>query len=244
MTTATVNGVEPTMLGDLIQAQNAMPGLQKTAINPHFGNRYVPLEELIEKVLPVLNAHGFVLMQLPTTLDGHPALETRLTHRSGETISGTMLLLCAKDDPQGQGSAITYARRYSLMSLLGLSADQDDDAERSHQSIQRTEKPAFARPPQAQVSVARQRVAASIHVPERDDIDEKPACPEHGELEYKPAGRSKAGKPYSAFWGCVQGCENGQNGRGYSVWADAWFNAHQIIPETGEQIDYDKVPFE
>lgn len=243
MTTATVNGVEPTMLGDLIQAQNAMPGLQKTAINPHFGNRYVPLEELIEKVLPVLNAHGFVLMQLPTTLDGHPALETRLTHRSGETISGTMLLLCAKDDPQGQGSAITYARRYSLMSLLGLSADQDDDAERSHQSIQRTEKPAFARPPQAQVNVARQRVAESSHINERDDIDEVPECPDHGPLKFIKAGTSQNGKPYSAFWGCRRDCTAGRQGRSFSQDAGSWFAAHMLNPPAVEY-DPDEVPVE
>lgn len=110
--------------------QNA-PDLQKSAINPHFRNKYVPLEQLIPEVLPVLNAAGLVLLQFPTTIEGgEPGLRTRIIHAStGEFFEDTMPLMLAKDDPQGQGSAITYARRYSILSIFGLVADVDDDAE-------------------------------------------------------------------------------------------------------------------
>lgn len=118
---------ESTMFADLLAVQKELPKLQKTGINPHFNNKYIPLEELISEVLPVLNKHNFVLLQQPTTLDGEPALRTRLVHTSGEEVSDTMPLLSKNPDPQGQGSAITYARRYSLMAMLGLVADQDDD---------------------------------------------------------------------------------------------------------------------
>jgi ERF superfamily protein len=222
-----VRSSEPSMLDDFITAQKAMPGLQKTGINPHFGNKYVPLEQLIEKVLPVLNEHGFALVQLPTVLDGHPALETRLVHYGGETISATMLLLCAKDDPQGQGSAITYARRYSLMSLLGLSADQDDDAEATRKAPVRQSAPA------AQIAVQRQRMDSRI--PERDDVP-TPSCPEHGPLKYVAGGTSKAtGRAYSAFWSCTRDCGAGNKGRGYTVDADGWYAQNQ--PST--PVDYD-----
>lgn len=116
---------------DMLAVQKELPKLQKTGINPHFRNKYVPLEELMTQVLPVLNKHNFVLLQQPTTLDGEPALRYRLLHSSGETIEDIMPLLSKNADPQGQGSAITYARRYSLMSLLGLVADEDDDGHKS-----------------------------------------------------------------------------------------------------------------
>jgi hypothetical protein len=84
----------------------------------------------MEQILPVLNSNGLLLLQLPTTVGGEPALRTSIVHEeTGESIEDTMLLVLAKDDPQGQGSAITYARRYALMAALGLVADEDDDAE-------------------------------------------------------------------------------------------------------------------
>jgi ERF superfamily protein len=219
MTMQAIHGVEEqSMLDDLIDAQEAMPGLQKTGINPHFGNKYVPLEELIEKVLPVLNKHGFALVQLPTVLDGHPALETRLVHRGGESIHSTMLLLCAKDDPQGQGSAITYARRYSLMALLGLSADQDDDAEATRRPVRQSAP---------QIAVQRQRANGNAVPP--------PECPDHGPLQYRAGGTSREGRPYSAFWSCKRDCTSGRNGRGYTVDADGWNAQNQ--PST--PVDYD-----
>lgn len=121
-----------TLAQALLDAQAGMPAIQKSAINPHFRSRFVPLDGLLEQVLPVLNEHGLVLSQSPTTLENGtgpvPALRTRLIHAaSGDSIEDVMLLMVAKDDPQGQGSAITYARRYALMAVLGLVADEDDD---------------------------------------------------------------------------------------------------------------------
>lgn len=122
------------MIIDLVAAQSEMPAIQKTGINPHFGHGYVQMHDLMAAVLPILNAHNIAVVQRPTVLDGRPALTTTLLHTSGETIETTMLLLAIKDDPQAQGSAITYARRYSLMAMLGLSADEDDDGQRASQA--------------------------------------------------------------------------------------------------------------
>lgn len=114
----------------LLTAQGAMPNLQKNSINPHFRNKYISLDSLMENVLPVLNDNELILTQFPSNVGGLPALKTMLIHApSGESIEDTMMLVLAKDDPQAQGSAITYARRYALMSILGLVADEDDDAE-------------------------------------------------------------------------------------------------------------------
>lgn len=114
----------------LLAAQKDMPDLQKNAINPHFKSSYISLDSLMEQVLPVLHEHGFVLLQSPVALaDNEPGLMTTLLHAdTGEGFGGTMPLMVDKENPQGQGSAITYARRYALMAILGLVADVDDDA--------------------------------------------------------------------------------------------------------------------
>lgn len=107
-----------------------MPGIQKDAVNPHYRNSYVTLEKLMEIVMPILHENEFVLMQYPTTVGELPALRTVLLHvPSDSQVEDTMFLMLDKDNPQGQGSALTYARRYSLMSILGLVADEDDDGE-------------------------------------------------------------------------------------------------------------------
>jgi hypothetical protein len=72
---------------------------------------------------------------------GHDVLWTMLGHTSGQWIASDMLLHLVKDDPQGQGSAITYARRYSLCSAIGLVADDDDDGQAASKPKQRSERP-------------------------------------------------------------------------------------------------------
>lgn len=120
------------ILGKLLKLQGEAIILQKDAINPHFKNTYITLNELMGKILPKLNELGLVLMQTPTTLGGTPAMTTTLADaESGEVISDTMALILDKPTSQGQGSAITYARRYALMSMLGLVADEDDDGNRA-----------------------------------------------------------------------------------------------------------------
>jgi ERF superfamily protein len=112
----------------LLEFQKNAPDLHRDATNPHFQSKFLSLEGLMAKVIPAANAAGLVISQSPTTVDTFPALRTRIIHaESGEEIEDVMLLMPGKQDPQGQGSAITYARRYSLMAALGLVADEDDD---------------------------------------------------------------------------------------------------------------------
>ena len=115
----------------LFQAQAAMPDIQKNALNPHFKNRYVTLEELLDKVLPVLHEHDILLTQFVSNVDGAPALTTRFTFvgEGGGFVEDIAPLVLDKHTPQAVGSAITYMRRYALMAALGLTADEDDDAE-------------------------------------------------------------------------------------------------------------------
>lgn len=107
-----------------------MPRIQKDSINPHFKNRYVSLDKVLEVVLPVLHKHGLLLLQPPASDHGTPMLTTCIVDtETGERIEHSMPLILERETPQGIGSSITYARRYSLLSLLGLTADEDDDGE-------------------------------------------------------------------------------------------------------------------
>lgn len=116
----------------LFAAQEELLGLEliKNARNPHFKNSYVTLDALLDAVLPVLRKHDIMLLQ-PTyeTATGDVGVKTILHHITTDTEVTSLFPLnkLQKDDPQGQGSAVTYARRYSLMSLFGLTADEDDD---------------------------------------------------------------------------------------------------------------------
>lgn len=105
--------------------------LPKDAINPHFRSKYTPLDTIVEHVEPILTKHGLVWLTKPGRDEtGEPALAYRLVHATtGEAEEGSMPLLLGKSDPQGQGSAITYARRYALCAVLNLVADEDDDGE-------------------------------------------------------------------------------------------------------------------
>lgn len=128
----------------LLAAQGEMPALHKDATNPHFKSQFVSLTNVVANVGPILNKHGIVFLQFPTTLpDGSPGLRTRLEHaETSEYVEDTMPLMLAKDDPQAQGSALTYARRYSLMAILGLVADEDDDGNGASRPQQQFRAPA------------------------------------------------------------------------------------------------------
>jgi hypothetical protein len=128
----------------LLEVQKNAPALVKDATNPHFKNKFVSLDNLLAQVRSLLSEHGIVLSQRPTVVangDGLvPALKTSLVHAaSGEELSDTMLLLLSKDDPQGQGSALSYARRYALMSMLALAGEEDDDGQKASQPQRRAQ---------------------------------------------------------------------------------------------------------
>jgi hypothetical protein len=110
-----------------VKAQMAFAPALKTNTNPHFKSRYVGLDGCIEAVIDALNGNGIALLQ-PTHEDATGVtVETIFLHESGEILSGGKLHVpAAKQDPQGYGSALTYARRYSLMSACGIAPEDDD----------------------------------------------------------------------------------------------------------------------
>lgn len=93
-----------------------------------YGYRYADLADLLQTVRPVLAKHGLVTTQTASTVGDEVAIWTTLLHSSGQFITAAPLALPAGRTAQETGSAITYGRRYALMALLGLAADDDDGA--------------------------------------------------------------------------------------------------------------------
>lgn len=112
----------------LTNFQGKMTAVKKDAINPFYESKYATLDTIWETIRKPLSENGLSVAQTMNYLEGKSVLETTLYHTSGEWISGTQLVNPVKDDPQALGSAISYARRYSLSAILGLVSD-DDDAE-------------------------------------------------------------------------------------------------------------------
>lgn len=111
----------------LVAALGELRGVAKDSKNPHFKNDYASLEAVIETARPVLLNHGLAFMQgLGEFQGGAMTVSTRIIHTSGQWIESDFQMPVGKSDPQGTASASTYARRYSLMGILGLPAVDDD----------------------------------------------------------------------------------------------------------------------
>ncbi len=111
----------------LVAAQKAFGPALKTSSNPHFKSRYADLAACVEAVIDALNANGIMLMQQNTECSDGVIVETVFLHESGEMLSsGKLHVPASKQDPQGYGSALTYARRYSLMAACGIAPEDDD----------------------------------------------------------------------------------------------------------------------
>lgn len=90
--------------------------------------QYADLAGIWDKIRGPLADNGLSVIQSPTTMQGEAALTTMVAHESGQWVEDTMKLNAVQDTPQGQGSAITYGRRYQLCAMLGIVADSDNDA--------------------------------------------------------------------------------------------------------------------
>lgn len=111
----------------LLSAQKLMGGAKKGASNPYFKSRYADLGAVLEACKELLNEAGVTILQPHTSNERGKFVETILLHTSGEWVSSETEIVVAKQgDPQAQGSAITYARRYGLQSLLSMPAEDDD----------------------------------------------------------------------------------------------------------------------
>lgn len=102
--------------------------VSKDASNPFFKNKYASLDSIVDEVRPLLAEQGLSILQIPGGDGTNLIMKTLLIHESGEWIeSDEFVMKPTKNDPQGIGSATTYARRYSLNAFLSLNTGEDDD---------------------------------------------------------------------------------------------------------------------
>lgn len=109
------------------KAQAEFRPIKFNKINPHFKRGYADLTAIIEATRPALFANGLAVMQLPSADGSVVHVETILTHKSGQWVSGRTSLNATKADAQGMGAAITYGKRYGLSAILCVSTEEDDD---------------------------------------------------------------------------------------------------------------------
>ena len=110
------------------KTQQEMKQPLKNAENPFFNSTYVPLENVAQSITDVATKNGLSYSQEPTVIDGVVSVTTLVMHSSGEWIEYEPLRLKPdKNNIQGFGSAITYAKRYALSAIFGITSDKDDD---------------------------------------------------------------------------------------------------------------------
>lgn len=115
----------------LCKAQKNFKTAIKKCINPYYKSKYADYSEILKCVKPALNNEGISILQ-PIRED---YVETILLHESGEWMSSLTKIYCFSNKPQDYGSAITYARRYGLASILAIDSDDDDDGNSANGNI-------------------------------------------------------------------------------------------------------------
>lgn len=121
----------------LVAFNGEVKKIEKDGTNPHFKSAYATLDNIIDETRPILHKHGLTVMQFPGGDGEKITVRTMVMHESGEWIESEPLTLKpTKLDPQGAGSAITYARRYSYAAALSLSLGDDDDGHEASRPIE------------------------------------------------------------------------------------------------------------
>lgn len=110
----------------LSKAQGQIDDATKGSMNPAFRSKYADISAVRAAIREPLAVNDLCITQFPRTVDGGVEVETMIMHKSGEYISETLKMPLSKHDAQGVGSAITYARRYGIMSMLCLASEDDD----------------------------------------------------------------------------------------------------------------------
>jgi hypothetical protein len=132
----------------MLKVQQALTPACKDAENPFSKSRYATLNSVMDACRDALIAESIWVAQYPVATEpGHLGLVTKLVHgESGQWQSSLMVMPLPKSDPQGYGSALTYARRYGLATLVGLVSEADDDGEAASGQRSKPAKPTERRP--------------------------------------------------------------------------------------------------
>lgn len=150
----------------LVKAQAQVKAAVKSGVNPHFKNKYAPVEEVIAACKDALNSNGISFIQGAEPSEGDIlSLSTMLLHTSGEWIESTLTMRPVRNDPQGIGSCITYARRYSLAAICGVASDEDDDGNAASETpaAPKPKKDKQVSPEEQEKETLKARVKVQLH---------------------------------------------------------------------------------
>lgn len=130
----------------LSKAQGEFEHAKKDVKNEFFKSKYADLASVIDAARVALSKNNLAVIQTTHTVDGKLLLVTTLSHSSGEWIRGEYPINPVKQDPQGFGSAMTYARRYAFSAITGIASDDDDGNAASNKTaiVTPTIKPVFS----------------------------------------------------------------------------------------------------
>lgn len=115
------------LAADLAKAQQEITHAKKSAENPYFKSNYADLPAVMDAARPALSKHGLSVTQMTDSEEGRILLITQITHSSGQWLRSYYPVNPVKADPQGLGSAITYARRYAYSAIVGVASMGEDD---------------------------------------------------------------------------------------------------------------------
>jgi hypothetical protein len=157
----------------LAKAQSEIGVVQKDQDNQYFKSKFASLANVWESVRPVLSKNGLSVVQMPGSDERGYYVQTQLMHGSGQWIRSTTYMKPAKEDPQGIGSLISYARRYALQAMV-MACPDDDDGEAA---MGRTSKPAESPKPVAKPKPAEAPTRTATEAPSAKDarFDGKPS---------------------------------------------------------------------
>lgn len=177
----------------MLKVQEALAPATKDARNSFSNSRYASLNSVIDTCREALIVQSIWAVQYPVPVEaGHLGLVTKLVHgESGQWQSSLMVMPLPKNDPQGYGSALTYARRYGLATLVGLVSEPDDDAEGAMPQRNRPPKASESRKPTA--STAADPLAA---LPKIDGVEYQTVNASNGRLCVTASGDVRNKRPF------------------------------------------------
>lgn len=127
----------------LFEIQQVIGNVVKSATNEYFDSNYATLESVKELIMPYANKYKILVLQTCGKDDDGHFVKTQLIHESGQEIDEKLYLILDKVTMQGLGSAITYARRYSLVLIFGIGQEDDDG---NNASNSKSHQQAFSKP--------------------------------------------------------------------------------------------------
>lgn len=148
----------------LSTAQGEIVGAPKDSKNPHLKAKYADLASVVSVIREPLAKNGLAYIQLVTVSEKTVSVETMLTHKTGQFIAETLDLPLLQSTPQGVGSCITYGRRYSLMSMIGVAPEEDDGTAASERGPDERERGNEREPAKRDDHAVAQQEAADAEV--------------------------------------------------------------------------------